>query len=123
MALFIPAETSLPVREVMPENEQCFALQELYQLLSCNLIERIHLENGCIMVCDEESKLTQKPRNERATQLAGFVSPKELIAKMLRLHEAGVQVFWMGEEPLSDEMTEVDSIAGDVLLCAHDEIR
>lgn len=75
MAVLIPAEDHLPLQEVTPEDGSHFHLPQLYRLLSCHLIEILPLEQRRIMICDEESKLTGKPRNERATLLAGFAFP------------------------------------------------
>ena len=46
-----------------------FTLDELYNLLGCSTIETLTLHDGRTMVIDEEGKYTDKPRNERATDL------------------------------------------------------
>ncbi len=122
MAIFIPADPQHPLRDVAPKNGETFQLPQLYELLSCTTIDILHLADGRIMVLDDEGKLTGKPRNERATRLAGFASPRQVVAELLRLRKAGVQVFWAGE-PITDMTVEVDYIAGDVLVCENDEVR
>src|ERR1700738_1138798 len=97
MALLIPADGNLPLRDVQPKNGRNFQLAELYELLACSYIEILQLTDGRKMVLDEDGKLTGKPRNERATRLTNFVSPKQLISEMIRIREAGIDVIWMGE--------------------------
>ena len=122
MATFIPADSTQPLRDVTPDNGCDFQGAQLHALLSCDTIEVLPLPQGLIMILDEEGKLTGKLRNERATQLAGFVSPKQLIARMLRERDTGIDVIWVGEK-ITDDMTEVDYIVGDVLVCADEELR
>ncbi|HLG77145.1 MAG TPA: hypothetical protein VKX46_12075 [Ktedonobacteraceae bacterium] len=122
--LLIPADMHQPVHEVRPDNGTDFKLAQLYALLSCGGIEILSLGgglDGLIMVMDNDGK-AEKPRNERATQLANFVSPKQLVTEMLRLREAGIEVIWLGD-PITDSMTETDYIAGDVLVCGDDQVR
>lgn len=64
----------------------------------------------------------KKPRNERATALAGFVTPKQMVTALLRMREAGVNVLWIGE-PLTDLSVEVDCVVGDVLVCHEEELQ
>lgn len=122
MALFIPANIHQPLKEVAPKNGTDFKLAQLYKLLSCGMIEILPIADRLIMVLDEEGKYTDKPRNKRATRIAGFVTPKQLITELLRSREAGMKVIWAGE-PITDLMTEVDCIVGDVLICASHEVR
>lgn len=42
---------------MMPKNGTDFQLDELYELLECDMIERITLDEGLIMIIDEEGKL------------------------------------------------------------------
>lgn len=122
MAQFIPADTTLPIRPVSPTNGRHFQLAELYELLCCDLIETLQLGDGFVMVIDEEGKRAGKPRNERATHQAGFLSPAQLLAEWQRLQEAGVQVIWIGP-PITESTSEADYIVGDTLICTGDEIR
>ncbi len=121
MAILIPADGNLPLRDVTPKNGRNFHLAELYELLACDYVEVLQLADGRKMVLDEDGKLANKPRNERATRLANFVSPKQLISDMLRIRESGIDVIWMGE-PITDNTTEVDSIVGDVLIAIENEV-
>lgn len=120
MALLIPSD-DWPVQALSPENGTDFKLDELYKLLDCDLIDRMTLADGRIMIIDDEGKFS-KPRNERATRLAGFVSPKQLIAELLRLREAGIDVIW-AREPITDLDEEADFIAGDVLICEDEQFQ
>ncbi len=123
MALLIPWDDRLPIREVQPENGTDFRLRQLYQLLDCSMIEVIPLpDRAFIMVIDDEGKLIDKPRNERATRLAAFPSVRECVDFLLRMQAAGVHVI-RAAEPLTDTMTETDYIAGDVLVCRDDELK
>lgn len=123
MALLIPVDERLPVREVQPYNGSDFKLAQLYALLECETIEVVPLPDPAfIMVIDGESKLVEKPRNNRATRLVDFPSPHEFVATLLRLQEMGVNVIRAGE-PITDLSTEVDYIAGSALVCQDDELR
>jgi hypothetical protein len=120
MALFIPANSDEPTREVQPKNGENFKLAELYELLDCQTIELVHLSSGKLMVIDEEGKfIYDHVRNVRATWLADFVSPREFVVRMLRLQEQGVNVILTGE--INDN--EVDYIAGNALICENIEIK
>ena len=121
MAIFIPANINLPMREVQPTNGREFQLAQLYELLSCTSIETLTLSDRKIMVIDEEGKYT-KTRNERATQCVGFATPKQYIAQLLQLRESGVNVIW-GQDRITDMTTELDFIAGDAMICEGNEIR
>lgn len=123
MALLIPADESQPVREVTPDNGSDFHLAQLYKLLDCSLIEVVPLpDRAFILVVDEESKLVEKPRNERATRLVNFPDVREFTATLLHLREAGVNVIFAGE-PITDFSAEIDYIAGDALVCKESELR
>lgn len=121
MALLIPADDNKPVQALSPKNGTNFSLEELYQLLECDCVESVMLVDGRIMLIDEEGKFS-KERNERATRLAGFVSPKQLITEMLRLQNAGIEV--IGARPrITDLDDEADFIAGDVLICENEQVQ
>jgi hypothetical protein len=121
MGIFISADSNQPLYEVKPDGTD-FKLAQLYTLLSCSMIEILPLADGLIMVLDEEGKLVEKPRNERATRIANFVTPKQLMTELLHTRETGIEVIRVGE-PITDLSTETDYIAGDVLICADDEVR
>lgn len=55
--------------EVEPKNGKDFGLQELYQIVGCNMIEIVYLPDKMILVIDEEGKLQDKPINCQATIL------------------------------------------------------
>ena len=74
-----------------------FQLDELYALLECEIVETVYLEDGTIMVIDEEGKFRADAlarRNERATRL---------------LHRAG-GIAW-------------DFITGHALICSEEEFQ
>ena len=50
-----------------PENGKNFKLQELYKKIGCKLIEVVSLNDGWIMIIDEEGKLNDKPVNNIGT--------------------------------------------------------
>ena len=70
-----------------------FSLDELYALVGCEMIEAVYLDDGTVMVIDEEGKLRagfEERRNARATrllELAGgmlgdFITGNALICTM-----------------------------------------
>jgi len=74
-----------------------FSLDELYTLIGCEMIETIYLDDGGVMVIDEEGKLRddfRERRNESATRL---------------LHRAG-GIPW-------------DFITGNALICTTQELQ
>lgn len=124
MATFIPADAAQPTHEVSPKDPEAgFTLEELYPLLSCTTIEVVSLPDGQMMIIDEEGKWAQKPRNERATQAAQFVSPKEMVAWLLKMREQGVNVIRVTPDPLTDCSGESDWIVGDALICHEEELK
>ena len=53
---------------VMPKNGTNFSLEELYELLECELVELIYLNSeDQILIGDEEGRLCDKPSNPIAT--------------------------------------------------------
>src|SRR5437870_2853934 len=68
--------------ERQPANGHNFQLKELQQIVDGH-IELIQCRDGRLMVCNEESKLEGLPRNEQATALVDFPSPREMM-EMLR---------------------------------------
>jgi hypothetical protein len=70
-----------------------FSLEELYVLIGCEIVEAIYLDDGTVMVIDEEGKLRagfEERHNARATrllELAGgmlgdFITGNALICTM-----------------------------------------
>lgn len=56
--------------EIEPKNSKNFKLKEIYELIGCSLIELITLNDGRIMVIDEEGKFNAaKQKNKIATDL------------------------------------------------------
>lgn len=45
--------------DVEPKNGRTFMLEELRELLTCDLVEPVFLKGGKIMLVDEEGKLTK----------------------------------------------------------------
>ena len=56
---------------ITPKNSSDFKLEELYQLIECDMVQMIRLADGRTMWMDEESKLRTLPPepNHKATQL------------------------------------------------------
>lgn len=69
MALLIYPDGKLV--KVDPENGKTFELDELYNLLDCEMIQIIEppSKKGAILVIDEEGKLKGKPLNGLATEM------------------------------------------------------
>lgn len=57
------------VKTVDPKNETDFKLEELYEMLECDMIEVVPLKHDYIMIIDEEGKLKEKDFNSPATQV------------------------------------------------------
>lgn len=55
--------------DVEPKNGRTFMLEELRELLTCDLVGPVFLKDGKIMLVDEEGKLTKSDINPKATQL------------------------------------------------------
>jgi len=55
--------------EVEPRNGKTFELQELYELLSCSVIQIVYTEDHRCMIVDEEGLLTNKPLNLLASEV------------------------------------------------------
>src|SRR5947207_1542345 len=100
--------------ERQPANGHNFELKELRAIVG-GYIEIVHCRDGRIMVCNEESKLEGLPRNEQATALVDFPSPRE----MMELLRKNPEIIYVGE--IRDD--EVDYIAGTVLVCENHEVE
>ena len=58
------------VIEVEPKNGEKFQLEELYEMLGCDTVERVFIEGTkVIMIVDENGKLKRRPRNQTATMI------------------------------------------------------
>lgn len=55
--------------EVEPKNGRHFRLEELYEMLECDLVEMVFLRDNKIMLIDEEGKLTKSTFNKNATAI------------------------------------------------------
>ncbi len=115
MATILYADGRQEERE--PANGTNFELAELQAIVG-GYIEIIPTKDGRIMVCNEESKLLDLPRNAQATALARLHTPASVAQEMLAAHEQGVEVI---VDPALLE--EADYISGDVLLCRDNEVR
>ncbi len=100
--------------ERQPENGRDFQLKELQEIVG-GYIEIVPTKDGRIMVCNEEGKLDGLPRNEQATALVAFPSPREMMETL----RTNPDIIFVGE--ITD--TEVDYIAGDVLVCESSEVK
>ena len=77
MAEIITADGT--VREVQPANGKNFTLKELTPIVG-GYIEIIYLNDGRLMIMNEEGKLSRLPDNEVATALArSSISPDDYI--------------------------------------------
>lgn len=102
-------------KEVQPANGTDFKLKEVQDIVG-GYVEVLRLNNGDIMLLNEEGKLIDLPRNEEATKLAELPTVEERWKAKLILQEQGVSV-------IDATMGEEDYIAGDVLVCHNDEFR
>lgn len=60
------------IEVITPKNGKHFTLKECYDLIGCDTIEVLYIDNY-IMILDEEGKLNNKPINTYATRLAANV--------------------------------------------------
>jgi Domain of unknown function (DUF3846) len=66
MALWIPPRGEM--RDVFPKNiVEGFTLEELYELIGCDVIDIVGIADGQKMVVDDEGHLKRLPPNLRAT--------------------------------------------------------
>ena len=106
------------IREIFPDNGKDFKLKELYQLLSCYIIDTIHLSDGKIMIVDDEGKASEEHEvNITATLLfrEGRMNYNEFREYMKNIEESGVNVID------ARSVKGDDYIAGDVLVCNPEE--
>jgi len=102
-------------KEVTPANGSDFRLKEVQAIVG-GYVEVVYLENGDIMLVNEESKLIGLDRNEEATRLAGFPTAEERW-KAKRVWEE------MGYSIIDATGGEEDYIAGTALVCKNEEFR
>lgn len=106
--------------EVHPEDGRYFSLYEMYTLLNCNLIDIINLDDGRLMVCDDEGKFSDDWEiNMEATELfrAGRMTHTEFREYMKNLSEKENIVF------IDATGDTLDCVAGDVLVCETHELE
>src|SRR5437773_11510633 len=88
--------------ERQPANGRNFQLKELQEIVEGH-IENVPTKDGRIMICNEESKLEGLQRNEQATTLIDYPSPREML-EVLRAHPEIISIGEISEE-------EIDYIA------------
>jgi hypothetical protein len=99
-----------------PQNGINFSLAELQKIVDGH-IEIVPCRDGRIMVCNEESKLLDMDRNDKATALAALPSAEERNEAIRQMRGQGTIVInTMGPD-------EEDFIAGNVLVCKSSEVR
>ena len=107
------------IHNVTPENGTNFQLSELQSIVE-GYIEIIPAkEPGMVLVCNEESKMLDLPRNEKATQLAYLFTPASLTRDMLAAREMGIEIVIVDPELLQ----EPDYILGNALYCKDSEVQ
>jgi len=107
------------IHDVKPKNGKIFQLNELQAIVD-GYIEIIPAKKpGMILVCNEESKMLDLPRNEKATQLVHLFTPASLARDMLAARDAGIETIIVDPELLD----EPDYIAGDALYCKNNEVK
>src|SRR5436190_10613615 len=97
-----------------PANGRDFQLKELQEIVEGH-IEIVPTKDGRILVCNDESKLLGLPRNDQATALVDFPSPREMMETL----RTNPDIIFVGE---IDDI-EVDYVAGTVLLCKDEEVQ
>lgn len=125
MATLLPADSGRASETVRPANGHTFSLAELQGYVG-GTIELIHLSDGQVLVRFEEAKMQNEPKNERASEMAGYGSAGEMRAYLAELAARcaphGEPVL-LGDPLPDDDDAPADFIAGDVLLCEAGEIR
>lgn len=118
MATFLPADPTRTIdTTIQPANGRTFSLSELQGFVD-GYIEKITLPDGRFMVLNEDGK-DILPRNERATELAGFITAGEMRKRLVAM---GDDVFFAGELPEDDD-APADYVCGDVLICEQSEVQ
>ena len=75
--IFINAETG-EVKEIIPKNKKGLKLQEMYDLISCDLVKHVTLAEGVDLWIDEEGKLKDGAiQNKIATKYLHKAFPPE----------------------------------------------
>lgn len=60
MATLLKTDGTITI--VQPENGTNFELHELYRLLEVELIQMLEINDGLVMICDDEGKLHAEPK-------------------------------------------------------------
>lgn len=55
--------------DVKPDNGKDFQLEEVYSLISSEIVQTVDMPNHCIMIMDEEGLPNHKDFNKNATRL------------------------------------------------------
>ena len=114
------------IEAIQPRNGTDFQLDELKPIIMegvespgyQSMIEVVRCSDGVhILVCNEESKLLDLPRNEEATRRAGLPTPEERAEAIAEYRKQGYFVI----EGLGPD--EEDYIAGSCLWCLDTEVR
>lgn len=109
------------INEVTPiEPSKGFQLKELYAMLQCDMVEVVELQDGRLMVIDEESKLKNNPViNKKATELfqKGRMSASEYKEKMKAIYGNAFISIDSGDEEIDN------SICGHALVCPPEMFR
>lgn len=72
------------VKNIEPRNGKKFQLEELYEILGCNYVERVSTYDGRIIICDEEGKLKPNYRvNVRASLLYVYGDHVQIAGKVI----------------------------------------
>ncbi len=107
------------IHDVKPDNGTTFQLSELQSIVGGYIEIITAKESGMVLVCNEDSKMLDLPRNEKATLLVHLFTPASLAQDMLAAHDAGVETIIVDPELLQ----EADYVAGDALYCKDNEVR
>lgn len=103
-------------KPVSPKNGTDFSLEELRAIVG-GYIEVIYLPDSIhIMVINEEGRVKNLPRNEKATQLVGFLSSDEIRKRKLVYEELGYHV-------IDTTYGQEQYIAGNALVCLSSEVQ
>jgi hypothetical protein len=101
---------------IEPANGSNFSLEEMQRVVEGH-IEIVPCRDGRIMICNEESKILELERNQKATELAALPSAAERNEAIRQMRAHGTVVInTMGQD-------EEDFIAGNVLVCKNSEVR
>jgi hypothetical protein len=107
--------TTGKIKSVEPRNGYDFSLEELYKMLSCELIEVVGLSDSVIMIVDESGALKpDRAWNKRATKIYQETRGEVDEDRIKSYEDLGFAVMRLPGE---------NKIYGNALICSKNELK